>query len=416
MHKRILDKLEKRLEMNLRPFMKNFSYMFANNIITIIFALALSVMLARVLSLEVFGQYNFILSIFGLISILSLPGMNTSLTRSCARGFDGSFIEGTKIRVKWGVLGTLFLLIVGLYYYIEGSFLLSFGFMISALFFVSYHSFRTFHGFLMGKKRFKRWSVYLSAITIVANMTTMIIAYYFRNLLIILFVLLGLVSLMNAIFLFKTIRERKNDKIDKDTIPYGKHLTLVNIVAIIKSHLDKILVMFFLGFESVAIYSVAIIIPRQIKPLWMMISDMIFPDLSKKSKKDAYSAVRKRFKYMILLEIAIIVVGIIILPTIISYFYSHKYVEAIFYAQLLMLLTLSGPGIVLVNLAAAQKQLRKVYKISTIPPIIYIILLALLTPLYDLMGACVATVIGAGLIPIIYTWFVIFGGPRKQKV
>lgn len=413
MYNRILNKLEKKFEMNLRSFMKNFSYMFANNIITIIFALALSVMLARVLSLEVFGQYNFILSIFGLISILSLPGMNTSLTRSCAKGFDGSFAEGTKSRVRWGLLGSLVLLIIGLYYYIEGSFYLSFGFMISALFFVSYHSFRTFHGFLMAKKRFKRWSVYLSTITIVANIATMIIAYYFRNLLIILFVLLGLISIMNVIFLFKTIRERKNDKIDKDTIPYGKHLTLVNIVAIIKSHLDKILVMFFLGFESVAIYSVAIIIPRQVKPLWTMISNMIFPDLSKKKKKDAYLAVRKRFKYILLLEAAVIIIGIIILPPIISYFYSKKYIEAIFYAQLLMLLTLSGPGIVLANLAMAQRQLRKVYKISTIPPIIYILLLVLLTPMYGLLGACLATVIGVGLVPLLFNWFVVFGRSRN---
>ncbi len=413
MHNKILNKLEKRLEMNFRLFMKNFSYMFTNNIITIILALALSVMLARVLSRDVFGQYNFILSIFGLMAILSLPGMNTSITRSCARGFDGSFIVGTKSRVKWGTLGTLVLLFIGIYYYMEGSFLLSFGFMISALFFISYYSFRTFHGFLIAKKRFKRWSVYLSAITIVANITTMIIAYYFRNLLIILFVLFGLTSVMNVIFLLKTIRERKCDKTDKDTVPYGKHLTIVNIVAMIKSHLDKIIVTFLLGFEAVAIYSVAVIIPRQVKPLWTIISNMIFPDLSKKKKKDAYSAVRSRFKYILLLEIAVIIIGVIILPPIISYFYSKKYIEAIFYAQLLMLLTLNGPAIVLVNLAMSQKQLRKVYKISTIPPIIYIVLLVLLTPVYGLLGACLATAIGVGFIPLAFNWFVVFGRFKK---
>lgn len=416
MHNKILNKLEKRLEMNFRLFMKNFSYMFANNIITIIFALALSVMLARVLSLEVFGQYNFILSIFGLMAILSLPGMNTSITRSCARGFDGSFIEGTKIRVRWGLFGSFVLLLFGLYYYIGGSFLLSFGFVLAALFFISYYSFRTYQFFLLGKKRFKRYSAYLASITIIANLITMIIAYYFRNLLIILFVLFGLTSLINFIFLFKTIKERKNDEIDKDLIPYGKHLTIINMVSMIKSYFDKIIVAFFLGFEFLAIYSVAIIIPRQAKPLWTMISNTIFSDLSRKSKKEAYSAVRSRFKYILLLEAAIIIIGIIILPPIISYFYSKKYIEAIFYAQLLMFLTLSGPGIILFSLSAAQKQLKKVYKISTIPPLIDIFLLVLLTPIYGLLGACIATVIGGGLVPLIFSWFVVFGGSKKQKV
>ncbi|MCK4497310.1 MAG: oligosaccharide flippase family protein, partial [Candidatus Aenigmarchaeota archaeon] len=285
--------------------------------------------------------------------------------------------------------------------------------MTSALFFISYYSFRTYQFFLLSKKRFKRYSAYLLAITIIANLTTMIVAYYFRNLVIIIFVLLGLTSLINALLLFKTIRERKNDKLDKDTIPYGKHLTLVNVTSVIRTYFDKILVAFFLGFEALAIYSVAIIIPRQVKPLWTIITNMVFSDLSRKNKKDAYSAVRKRFKYMLLLEVVIIIIGIIILPPIISYFYSQKYVEAIFYAQLLMIFTIAGPGLVLVNLATAQRQLRKIYKITTIPPIINIILLALLTPLYGLMGACVATVIGAGFIPLVFTWFIIFGGKKK---
>lgn len=413
MRNKILDRLDNRLDMNLRLFMKNFSYMFANNIVTILLAMALSVMLARVLTKEVFGQYNFILSIFGLVSILSLPGVNTSLTRSCARGYDGSFIEGTKSKVRWSTFGSLTLLIIGIYYYIEGSFILSFGFTIAALFFISYYSFRTFHSFLIAKKRFKRYSVYLSVITIVANITTTVVAYYFRNLLIILFVLLGLTSLMNAIFFFRTLRERMNDKTDKDTVLYGKHLTLVNIVSMIKSHLDKIIVALLIGFEPVAIYSVAIIIPRQVKPLWSIIINMIFPDLSKKSRIDAHSAVRKRFKYMILLGIIIIVIGIIVIPPIISYFYSQKYLEAIFYAQLLMLLTISGPGTILAGLEESQKRLSNVYKISIIPPLINIALLFLLTPLYGLLGACIATMIGAGFVPLVFSWFVVFGVSRK---
>lgn len=412
---KVLNRIERKLELNLRYFMKNFSYMFANNIVTIAMALALSVMLARVLSQDVFGQYNFIISIMSILAVLSLPGMNTSITRSCARGLDGSFMEGTKARTRWGVLGSFALFLIGLYYFIEGSFSLSFSFLISALLFITYYSFRTYQYFLLGKKRFKRYSAYLSIITIIANLTTMVIAYYFRNLLIIIFVLLGTTSFINALLLSKTIKEKKNNKIDKDTISYGKHLTLVSVISIIKSHFDKIIVAFFLGFGSLAIYSVAIIIPRQVKPLWTMIGSVVFPDLSKKNRKDAYSAVRKRFKYLILLEIVIIIVGITILPPIILYFYSKKYIEAIFYAQLLMLLTLSGPGIILSNLVISQRQLRKVYNISTIPPIISILLLIILTPLYGILGTCIAIVIGSGFIPLTFSWFVVFGRPKKYK-
>lgn len=406
---KIINKVGKKLDLNIRYFTKNFSYMLANNIITIIFAMALSIMLARVLSKDMFGQYNFILSMMGIISILSLTGINTSITRSSAKGFDGSFTKSTKSKIKWSFIGTFILLLIGMYYYIEGSFLMSFGFMVSTLFFIPYYSFRTYQFFLLGKKRFKRYSFYLSSITIAANLITMIIAYYFRDLVIILFVLLGTTSLINFLFLFKTIKERKNRMVDKDTIPYGKHLTLVSIVSVIKSNLDKIIVGFLLGFEALAIYSIAIIIPRQVKPIWTMIGSLIFPDLSKKNKKIAYSAIKRRFKYVILLEIIIIIIGIIIIPPIILYFYSEKYVEAILYAQLLMFMTLLGPAIILSNLVISQKQLRKIYKITIIPPIINILLLIILTPLFGLLGACIATVVGSGFIPLIFSWFVVFG-------
>ena len=140
-----------------------------------------------------------------------------------------------------------------------------------------------------------------------------------------------------------------------------------------------------------------------------MTGSLIFPDLSKKNKKVAYSAIKKRFKYVILLEAIIIIIGIIIIPPVILYFYSEKYAEAIIYAQLLMFMTLLGPAIILSNLVTSQKQLRKIYKITIIPPIVDILLLIILTPLFGLLGACVATVIGSGFIPLIFSWFVIFG-------
>lgn len=412
---KILGKLEGKLELNLKVFMKNFSYMFTNNIVTIIFAMLLSIMLARVLSKDVFGQYNLIISIFGLVSILSLPGMNSSITRSCARGFDGSFFEGTKSRIRWGLAGSFALFIIGLYYYTVDLFNLSFGLLVAAMFFIPYFSFRTYGGYLLSKKRFKTWSLYLSIVTIVANLTTAIIAYYFRNLLIVILVLLGMASIINIILLFKTLKEKENNRVDAETVPYGKRLTAVIILSMIKSHLDKIIIGLFLGFEALAIYSVAITIPRQVKPIWTTITNMIFSDLSKKKKNYAYLAVRKRFRYVMLLSILIIIIGILVMPPLIYYLYSSKYLDSIFYAQLLMLITLSGPSIILVNLATAQKQLRKVYNVSTIPAVIHIVLLIILTPLYGIMGATIATIIGGGLMPLIFSWVYILRSSKKVK-
>ena len=81
---------------------------------------------------EVFGEYQFVLSVLAIISILSIPGLNISLIRSVARGYEGDYKKVVKVSFKWSLLGVPVLLMVGSYYYLHQRQLLGIALMISS--------------------------------------------------------------------------------------------------------------------------------------------------------------------------------------------------------------------------------------------------------------------------------------------
>ena len=78
--------------------------------INIIKGLAISILMANLLSRDSYGYYKYILSLFSVVSIFSLGGLSTAVTQAVARDYDGVFKKAIKTVLKWSWLGSLFLL------------------------------------------------------------------------------------------------------------------------------------------------------------------------------------------------------------------------------------------------------------------------------------------------------------------
>lgn len=128
-------KYGRKFGLDLPYFVKNGFWVILRQGVGAITGLALSVAFARLATQEVFGQYQFILSILSIVSILSIPGLNTSIIRSAARGCDGDYKEVVRVSFIWSLLGVPALLIIGGYYYIYQSHPLGIALMISSIFF-----------------------------------------------------------------------------------------------------------------------------------------------------------------------------------------------------------------------------------------------------------------------------------------
>ena len=88
------------------------------------------------------------------------------------------------------------------------------------------------------------------------NIGTLLIT---SNLLIILLVYFATLTIPAGFFLLKSIKNHTASKeVDLESIPYGKNLSLISIVRIIASELDKILIFHYLGAVNLAVYALAV--------------------------------------------------------------------------------------------------------------------------------------------------------------
>src|SRR3989344_8979317 len=62
---------------------------------------------ANYLEPETYGTYRYILSVYGLLTIASLGGISTAVTRSVAKGSEGDFLRGFRIQVTSSLVATL---------------------------------------------------------------------------------------------------------------------------------------------------------------------------------------------------------------------------------------------------------------------------------------------------------------------
>ena len=404
---KIIDKFEKYLQLDLRSYVKNTSYLMAVNVISIICGLATSIAFTRLTSKEVYGQFGFIMSVVGVFAIFSLPGMDTSIVQAAANGYDKIFSEGTKTRFKWSFIGSGSLIVTGVYYYfIEGSSLLAVCFFIATLFFPAFFVLESYSSFLRGKKQFNIDSEYRSISLVASALVTIAVIYYFRDLKWIVFGSMASASLMNLYFFTRISKKQKmNNEMDEGAISYGKHLTLAGVIFRVRAHYDKIIIAGFLGFAEVAIYSIARVFAEQIYNLVKNVGHATFPDFAILEKKDAYLAIKKRLFYVFLGIGLISVVGIILVPYFIPLLFTLKYTESILYAQLFFIIVIPRSlAILFYMVLQAQKETQTLYKINFGYAISEIILLSVLVPSFGLMGLVVSKGISNSIYLVLCLW------------
>ena len=96
-------------------------------------AILLSVLYARYLAKETYGDYRYIISIFGLLGIFALPGMITTLRRSVSRGYEKMFPISAKFIFLSSFCMSLIGIGIGIFFLLEDKTALAWGFIIAAL-------------------------------------------------------------------------------------------------------------------------------------------------------------------------------------------------------------------------------------------------------------------------------------------
>ncbi len=345
----------------------------------------LAIAFANSLDPVTYGNYKYVLSLTGFFAIFTLHGMRTAIIQAVAKNLEGSFYEGFKTKLKFGISGSIVTIGLASYYLFKGNYTLPIPLFILAIFLPLMYASGVYESFLTGKKLFNvgtKYSIVRQIIFVGTMITTLFLT---KNLVWLIAVYFVSNTFLNYFFyLFTKKKFQPNKKEDPQTLSYGKHLTLIGVIAATANHLDKILVFTIIGSAQLAIYSFAIVIPIQIRSILKNIDVLALPKLAAKPRKEIKTSLIKKTLKLFFLVGIIIAVYIMVAPYIYKIFFP-QYLDSIPYSQLLIFSLIGFPTSLLITSFQAKMMKRELYLLQTISAL-RIVLLITLTHFYGIWG------------------------------
>jgi PST family polysaccharide transporter len=395
-----IDKYEKKYQLDLSYAIKNSFWVYLRQAIALITGLAVSVVFARLASKEVFGQYNFILALLAIVSLLSIPGLNTAVMISSAKGYEGSYKRAVKTSFLWSLLGIPALLGAGAYCYYYNSQIIGICLMISSIFFPLLNAPNTWDSFLQGKKRFDVATKYGSfQATVNAAAIVAILFLNANNLVFIFTTHLITSSFVTCTLFMRSLKYIENNKEEENNscIKYGYFMTTTNIVGYISKNIDKILIGSLVGAPELAVYAIALMIPTKLKDILKLPLAPFTPKLSQDGieMKHVLEKLRRLF-----LPLALILLGgsalyLLFIDDVIILLFSTKYAESIIYARILLLYILISPFHAFVaTFTIVKKKKKAIITAFHVYPFLYLFITCAFIYLWGIMGAIWSLIIG----------------------
>lgn len=382
-------------------------------IISLIISLLLAVAYANFLDPVTFGNYKYILSLSTILLVFSLPGMGTALIQAIARGFEGGFYSVLKLKLKYGLLGSLAAFGLAVYYLLKGNNLLPIPLIIIGILFPFFHAFKIYSSVLTGRKLFNIGFKYVASERFISSLFLILGVILLNRIeapgivgLILLTAVYFFVPVIITFIFYNLIRKKfkPNKKEDPRTIPYGKQLTLMGIVGTLSQRLDQILIFHYFGAIQVAIYSFAIYPVEEISGFLGITQSLAFPKFSQKSIKDIKKTFFKKVLQLTVLGFVIMIIYIMIAP----FFYRllfPQYQESVIYSQAFAISLLVSIGLPVAAIES-QAAIKERYILTLFSKIFKITLMFVLVLFYGIWGIIIGRTIAIFLSFLLSLWLV----------
>lgn len=373
-----------------------------------------TIVLANILPPDIYGSYKYIIAIVALLSITTLNGMNIATIRAVARGYEGNLPIAIKTKIKWGIIGGIASAILGSYYLLNNNLSLGSIFLIASIFVPFMETLNIYTSYLNGKKKYKTFS-FLSQLSTLINVTILISTILLtKNIFIISLIYFSSNTLTNLILTKITIKKYPpNSKVDNSTISYGKKLSFINIIKIVATKIDSILIFTFLGAPEVAIYTITTKPINEIRTLLKHLNILALPKLSKRDWPELKNSLPIKMNKLYIIIIPIIIIWVFSSPIVFKFLFP-KYFEFVLYSQIFALDLLFFPRSLITTAFEAQADKKEVFRQNIISPSLKIGFLFLFLPLFKVWGAIIAVLL-SNLLNYIYLHFVLNKKSNSQN-
>ncbi|MFH1393053.1 MAG: oligosaccharide flippase family protein [Patescibacteria group bacterium] len=349
---------------------------------------------ANLLPKETYGLYRYILSLAGIFNVFTMTGMNTAVSQAVAAGNEGALRASVRYQLKWNIIMAIALWSFGGYYFVNNNPALAISFFIFGAFAPLISAFNTYGAYLDGKKQFKINNLF-SIFSTVIYATGMILAMLLSSDILPLIIAYALTTLIsNLFFYWNTLRIFQPPLAPAgDVLRYGRQLTFLGFIGPIVAQADSIILAHFWGPAQLAVYSLARAIPDKVGPLVKNIINLGLPKLAVKNAEEIDKVFYKRVFQTLGLG-ALLAAGYILLSPLVFKYLLPKYIDSIFYSQILALSFIFIAPVGYIGTAInSQKMILAIVSSSVSSSIVKIILYIVLGIWGGILGLVLAQVI-----------------------
>lgn len=357
-------------------------------------AFVLAILFARFLSPTEYGLYKYVLSLVGIVSILSITGMGTAVTQAVASGKEGALREGIRQSLRWSLGMALILLGIGAYYLVKGNTFLGVS-MLTAGFFQPFISSLGLYGsYLVGKKLFADNTKYHALTTILSTLALAVTLYVAPEPIWVILAYFISSLLGSALAYILTVRRSppKNDN-DPGLLGYATNLSVMGAVAGIAGQIDKIVVFQFVGAVELAVYAFAVALPEQVWGILKGLGNLMLPKFA--THQYVQSNRRPLLWKMTLLGgalLGITLLYVVVAPILFKILFP-AYMDAIPYSQVYALSLLALTFIIPTSMLTAQKSQRELYIFNVGTSLLQIILIVPMAMAHGLWGVIITRIV-----------------------
>lgn len=393
---RFTDFLSHHLRIDARYFVSGGVWLSLTQVVTIISGLAVSVLLAGMLSTNDYGTYRYLIGIGAILTSFSLSGLDQSIVQAAARGYYRYYAETIRINFIYNLGITIVGITGAFYYFYNGNDVLSLGCLTIAILQPLVNTYQNVPAFLQGKHKFKDSAIARSVKTAAVAVAVILTIFITQNVIVLLLIYLLAQFLTNIaahVYYGKTDGEPTPAQIFRKYLVYAKNSSIRNLIVGLSNQLDTIIVFTYLGATELAIYTIANIIPQQISGSLKNLSTLLLPKYANYPDIDTIRRSMPKKSFLFFCAILIVCFLYIVLAPFIYHLLFPKYEGAIFLSQLA---ALSLPALIaMIPMSALQSQLKEkeLYYFSLQSSVILIIFTAVLIFTHGLLGAVIARIL-----------------------
>lgn len=284
-----LTRFSRIIGLDIAYFLKSGSIVSFRYVAISLFGILLSIGFARLGSKEIFGQYQAILAVFGILSIFSLPGLNMAALKSVASGNDRAVIQAVKLSFLGALIGIPVLACYAAYsFFITRDISFVQAVLFGSVLFPFFYAMNTWYVFYEGRSQFfsVAWrTVVLNGVVTASLLTALFLQ---ANLVALLLLFLGIFTLANSLFFFEVFKkvrsvpwDGRGDILD---LRYGFLVSLQKFLFSLAENLPVLLISFVFGFEMLAVFQIAFFFITAVSGFLSGLSATYLPQLFRYAK------------------------------------------------------------------------------------------------------------------------------------